>query len=108
MLTLLLLFISLREQILNTLSYTTALDIGMIQGDRTKNIGVIDSEYVVHQGIQTLGGGPPTRKVIHIAFIPYLLLRYFCFTSPSASCNLVVFLNIFIIFHFRLQQLKLS
>ncbi|TXG47323.1 hypothetical protein EZV62_026617 [Acer yangbiense] len=32
------------------------------QGDRTKNIGVIDSEYVVHQGIQTLGGGPPTRK----------------------------------------------
>ncbi|KAH7568972.1 hypothetical protein ACOSP7_012122 [Xanthoceras sorbifolium] len=32
------------------------------QGDRTKNIGVIDSEYVVHQGIQTLGGGLPTRK----------------------------------------------
>ncbi|KAJ4703407.1 Lysine ketoglutarate reductase trans-splicing-like protein (DUF707) [Melia azedarach] len=32
------------------------------QGDRTKNVGVIDSEYVVHQGIQTLGGQPPTKK----------------------------------------------
>ncbi|KAG8099654.1 hypothetical protein GUJ93_ZPchr0013g36110 [Zizania palustris] len=26
------------------------------QGDRTKNIGVIDSEYIVHRGVQTLGG----------------------------------------------------
>ncbi|KAA8519851.1 hypothetical protein F0562_014059 [Nyssa sinensis] len=26
------------------------------QGDRTKKVGIIDSEYVVHQGIQTLGG----------------------------------------------------
>ncbi|KAA8515317.1 hypothetical protein F0562_018453 [Nyssa sinensis] len=26
------------------------------QGDRTKKVGVIDSEYIVHQGIQTLGG----------------------------------------------------
>ncbi|XP_021740491.1 uncharacterized protein LOC110706831 isoform X2 [Chenopodium quinoa] len=26
------------------------------QGDRTKRVGIIDSEYVVHQGIQTLGG----------------------------------------------------
>ncbi|KAJ0017184.1 hypothetical protein Pint_10705 [Pistacia integerrima] len=34
----------------------------MLQGDRTKNVGVIDSEYVVHQGIQTLGGGPPVKK----------------------------------------------
>lgn len=32
------------------------------QGDRTKNVGIIDSEYVLHQGIQTLGGQPPTRK----------------------------------------------
>ncbi|XP_044497190.1 uncharacterized protein LOC123219350 isoform X2 [Mangifera indica] len=32
------------------------------QGDRTKNVGIIDSEYVVHQGIQTLGGGPPLKK----------------------------------------------
>lgn len=26
------------------------------QGDRTRNVGVVDSEYVVHQSIQTLGG----------------------------------------------------
>ncbi|KAK8488203.1 hypothetical protein V6N11_047142 [Hibiscus sabdariffa] len=26
------------------------------QGDRTKNVGVVDSEYIVHKGIQTLGG----------------------------------------------------
>ncbi|KAG8080081.1 hypothetical protein GUJ93_ZPchr0007g3499 [Zizania palustris] len=25
-------------------------------GDRTKNIGVVDSEYLVHRGVQTLGG----------------------------------------------------
>jgi hypothetical protein len=32
------------------------------QGDRTKNVGVIDSEYVVHKSIQTLGG-PSSKKV---------------------------------------------
>ncbi|XP_059659440.1 uncharacterized protein LOC132306173 [Cornus florida] len=26
------------------------------QGDRTKKVGIIDSEFIVHQGIQTLGG----------------------------------------------------
>ncbi|KAF7840242.1 lysine ketoglutarate reductase trans-splicing-like protein [Senna tora] len=26
------------------------------QGDRTKNVGIVDSEYIVHKGIQTLGG----------------------------------------------------
>uniref|UniRef100_A0A5B6Z8F8 Uncharacterized protein n=1 Tax=Davidia involucrata TaxID=16924 RepID=A0A5B6Z8F8_DAVIN len=31
------------------------------QGDRTKKVGVIDSEYVVHQGIQTLGGLSPRK-----------------------------------------------
>ncbi|XP_027933164.1 uncharacterized protein LOC114188734 [Vigna unguiculata] len=34
------------------------------QGDRTKNVGVVDSEYVFHKGIQTLGGsGHRTTKV---------------------------------------------
>ncbi|GLT77903.1 hypothetical protein SLA2020_494580 [Shorea laevis] len=33
------------------------------QGDRTRKVGVVDSEYVVHQGIQTLGfGGTQTIK----------------------------------------------
>nr|CAD1841193.1 unnamed protein product [Ananas comosus var. bracteatus] len=30
------------------------------QGDRTKKVGVVDDEYIVHQGIQTLGG-PSTK-----------------------------------------------
>ncbi|KAL5579344.1 hypothetical protein UlMin_011786 [Ulmus minor] len=32
------------------------------QGDRTKKVGIIDSEYIVHKGIQSLGGGTSTRK----------------------------------------------
>ncbi|XP_075513727.1 uncharacterized protein LOC142548949 isoform X1 [Primulina tabacum] len=32
------------------------------QGDRTKKVGVVDSEYIVHQSIQTLGG-VSARKV---------------------------------------------
>uniref|UniRef100_A0A0D9X0E1 Uncharacterized protein n=1 Tax=Leersia perrieri TaxID=77586 RepID=A0A0D9X0E1_9ORYZ len=31
------------------------------QGDRTKNIGVVDSEYIVHRGVQTLGGSSAKR-----------------------------------------------
>lgn len=32
-------------------------------------MGVIDSEFIVHQGIQTLGGGSPSaKKVIGFAF----------------------------------------
>ncbi|PIA29841.1 hypothetical protein AQUCO_05800129v1 [Aquilegia coerulea] len=26
------------------------------QGDRTKNVGIVDAEYIVHQGLPTLGG----------------------------------------------------
>ncbi|XP_019422550.1 PREDICTED: uncharacterized protein LOC109332152 isoform X1 [Lupinus angustifolius] len=38
------------------------------QGDRTKNVGVVDSEYVVHQAIQTLGGSSAqdTAKVSNL------------------------------------------
>jgi len=32
------------------------------QGDRTEKVGVIDSEYVVHQGIPSLGGPSLGRK----------------------------------------------
>ncbi|KAF6163194.1 hypothetical protein GIB67_025058 [Kingdonia uniflora] len=32
------------------------------QGDRTKKVGIIDSEYIVHQGVQTLGGS--SRKKV--------------------------------------------
>ncbi|VFQ58913.1 unnamed protein product [Cuscuta campestris] len=33
------------------------------QGDRTKKVGVVDSEYIVHQSIQTLGGAS-SKKVL--------------------------------------------
>lgn len=31
------------------------------QGDRAKKVGIVDSEYIVHQGIQTLGGQSATK-----------------------------------------------
>ncbi|RWR90362.1 hypothetical protein CKAN_01945400 [Cinnamomum micranthum f. kanehirae] len=31
------------------------------QGDRTKKVGVIDSEFIVHQGIQSLGGASANK-----------------------------------------------
>ncbi|CAH9059810.1 unnamed protein product [Cuscuta europaea] len=31
------------------------------QGDRAKKVGIVDSEYVVHLGIQSLGGSPPNK-----------------------------------------------
>ncbi|KAL9856069.1 hypothetical protein AtNW77_Chr1g0011921 [Arabidopsis thaliana] len=34
----------------------------LIQGDRTKNVGIVDSEYILHQGIQTLGESVPEKK----------------------------------------------
>ncbi|XP_073016977.1 uncharacterized protein [Primulina eburnea] len=36
------------------------------QGDRTKKVGIVDSEYIVHQSIQTLGG-VSARKVISLS-----------------------------------------
>ncbi|EPS65991.1 hypothetical protein M569_08784, partial [Genlisea aurea] len=34
------------------------------QGDRTKKVGIVDSEYVIHQGIQTLGGSSAKKAPI--------------------------------------------
>ncbi|KAF8413955.1 hypothetical protein HHK36_001952 [Tetracentron sinense] len=33
-----------------------------LQGDRTKKVGIIDSEFIVHQGIQTLGGSSARKR----------------------------------------------
>lgn len=39
----------------------------MLQGDRTEKIAIIDQEYVIHQGIQTLGGAEPSvEKVLSV------------------------------------------
>ncbi|XP_019169689.1 PREDICTED: uncharacterized protein LOC109165405 [Ipomoea nil] len=43
----------------NDLVHGWGMDIKLgycAQGDRTKKVGVVDSEYIVHQSIQTLGG----------------------------------------------------
>lgn len=45
------------------------------QGDRTKNVGVVDSEYIVHQSIQTLGG-KSAKKVIYLFTSFSFLLIY--------------------------------
>ncbi|CAL5378082.1 unnamed protein product [Camellia sinensis] len=34
----------------------------MLQGDRTKNVGVVDSEYIVHLGLPTLGVSDGTKE----------------------------------------------
>ncbi|CAN1221915.1 hypothetical protein LINGRAPRIM_LOCUS440 [Linum grandiflorum] len=52
----------------NDLVHGWGMDIKLgycAQGDRTKNVGVVDSEYVVHKAIQTLGGGSgtPEKKI---------------------------------------------
>lgn len=39
-----------------------------VQGDRTQKVGVVDSEYIVHQSIQTLGG-QSAKKVIYKNFL---------------------------------------
>uniref|UniRef100_A0A1U7Z1N8 Uncharacterized protein LOC104589368 isoform X2 n=1 Tax=Nelumbo nucifera TaxID=4432 RepID=A0A1U7Z1N8_NELNU len=42
----------------NDLIHAWGLDMQLgycAQGDRTKNVGVVDSEYIVHQGLPTLG-----------------------------------------------------
>ncbi|PWA38202.1 hypothetical protein CTI12_AA583000 [Artemisia annua] len=36
------------------------------QGDRSKKVGVVDSEFIVHQGIQTLGGASAKKTVDHV------------------------------------------
>ena len=52
-----------------------------IQGDRSKKVGVIDSEYIVHKGIQSLGGSGhvTTRTTIKVllCLLPFLYFLYF-------------------------------
>lgn len=50
-----------------------------LQGDRTKKVGVIDSEFIVHKGIPSLGG-PSANKVLNplqdavfFSYLPYMV-----------------------------------
>lgn len=57
------------------------------QGDRTKNVGVVDSEYIFHLGIQTLGGSShPTKKVLHFIYVSLRQWKY------KEKLNMIVFL----------------
>ena len=61
------------------------------QGDRTKNVGVVDSDYIVHYGLPTLGANDPD-KVRKIIFVPYKYQTEFfhqlckCFYSDVCLC----------------------
>ncbi|CAN1221925.1 hypothetical protein LINGRAPRIM_LOCUS440 [Linum grandiflorum] len=64
----------------NDLVHGWGMDIKLgycAQGDRTKNVGVVDSEYVVHKAIQTLGGGSgtPEKKQKHSGVDPRMEIR---------------------------------
>ncbi|KAG8482147.1 hypothetical protein CXB51_026850 [Gossypium anomalum] len=58
------------------------------QGDRSKKVGVVDSEYIVHKGIQSLGGsGHPTMRTTMkvLALPPSLLVLSVFFSRHGAS-----------------------
>ncbi|XP_058093272.1 uncharacterized protein LOC131239536 isoform X2 [Magnolia sinica] len=49
----------------NDLIHAWGLDMKLgycAQGDRSKNVGVVDIEYIVHQGIPTLGGSDESKS----------------------------------------------
>ncbi|KAB1225650.1 hypothetical protein CJ030_MR1G002310 [Morella rubra] len=50
----------------------------MIQGDRTKVVGIVDSEYILHYGVPTLGGLVPNKVrcsvLANLGITPSLIL----------------------------------
>ncbi|KAF8088538.1 hypothetical protein N665_0538s0033 [Sinapis alba] len=53
------------NMIQNDLNHGWGIDFQLgycAQGDRTKNIGIVDSEYILHLGLPTLGGGSAENK----------------------------------------------
>ncbi|KAJ9563044.1 hypothetical protein OSB04_008204 [Centaurea solstitialis] len=56
----------------NDLVHGWGMDIKLgycAQGDRSKKVGIVDSQYVVHQGIQSLGG-PSAKKILNDSDLP--------------------------------------
>ncbi|XP_048626043.1 uncharacterized protein LOC106391161 isoform X2 [Brassica napus] len=70
------------------------------QGDRSKKVGIVDSEYIFHQGIQTLGGsGYPDKKnsarsVVNRVSYFYHPNSHFLTVNISSFTALVTFLCI--------------
>ncbi|XP_057962709.1 uncharacterized protein LOC131154158 isoform X2 [Malania oleifera] len=55
------------HMIQNDLVHAWGLDMQLgycAQGDRTKNVGVVDSEYIVHYGFPTLGGIAENKTIL--------------------------------------------
>ncbi|XP_075647539.1 uncharacterized protein LOC142618478 [Castanea sativa] len=53
------------HMIQNDLVHAWGLDFQLgycAQGDRTKNIGIVDSEYIIHYGLPTLGGSVANKE----------------------------------------------
>lgn len=68
----------------------------MFQGDRTKNVGVVDSEYIVHKGIQTLGGNDDklTKVFCFISLQMFELISYPAFfLMHYAFANKMIWLH---------------
>ncbi|KAG5561514.1 hypothetical protein RHGRI_004528 [Rhododendron griersonianum] len=61
------------------------------QGDRTRKVGVVDSEYIVHQGIQTLGGAS-ARKVI-CSSCSFVFIFILAASNPEESVKIFLHLK---------------
>ncbi|CAL9128921.1 unnamed protein product, partial [Musa acuminata var. zebrina] len=73
------------HMIQNDLIYAWGLDMNLgycAQGDRTKKVGVVDSEYIVHKGLPTLGGSDE-KMVTHTSIIHFCSLH---FLSDRTRC----------------------
>ncbi|XP_062186606.1 uncharacterized protein LOC133890167 isoform X4 [Phragmites australis] len=57
--------LSMDGALITSLGIVLRFDRSVIQGDRTKNIGVVDSEFIVHRGVQTLGGSAIAKDGTH-------------------------------------------
>ena len=53
----------------------------VFQGDRTKKVGVVDSQYVVHKGIQTLGGSDHGATKVFSSSLYISFVNLYCVTA---------------------------
>ncbi|KAK2965807.1 hypothetical protein RJ640_025316 [Escallonia rubra] len=77
---------------MNDWIYAWGLDMQLgycAQGNRTQNIGIIDSEYVVHSGLPTLGGSAENKVFLESGWINLILrsIDFHLFVSMPASIN---------------------
>ncbi|CAN8232408.1 unnamed protein product [Cochlearia groenlandica] len=67
------------HMIQNDLNHGWGIDFQLgycAQGDRTKNIGIVDSEYILHLGLPTLGGSSENKFVIRKRKMIYRVLFF--------------------------------